>query len=242
MRLRLRVRTTARSIPWEHVLKPGRSLVYDALARSAPELGARLHTSGWGSTGMVPFGYGPPVFPQARRRKGVYAAGGTGTVEIASPVPEVLEAIAKGLADQHVLDWGGTALKLEAIEPVDPPGFPEGRARMRTTAPVVVKGSGLDDAGNRSTRHAWVLPAEPEFDVYFEGNLNRKAATLGLEAAAQVEAITWVGPKRSFAVGGGLIPGAAVEAELRGDPQVLQAVWSWGLGQSNSAGFGQVAA
>jgi CRISPR-associated endoribonuclease Cas6 len=70
------------------------------------------------------------------------------------------------------------------------------------------------------------------------GNLRRKAETLGLDP----EAVTWAAPKRSFAVSDGLKPGAAVEVELRGAPRTLQAVWSWGLGQANSAGFGWVAA
>ena len=58
----------------------------------------------------------------------------------------------------------------------------------------------------------------------------------------ELDAITWVGPKRSFAVADGLKPGAPVEAELRGAPETLRAIWSWGLGQANSAGFGWVAA
>lgn len=242
MRLRLNVRTSARSLPWEEVLRPGRRLVYELLARTAPELGARLHEHGWGASGMVPFGHGAPVFPTARRHRGVYAVGGAGVVELASPLPEVVEALARGLADQHALDWGGTALKLEGVEPVTSPEFSSGRAQMRTATPVVMKGSGRDDEGRRERREAWVLPTEPEFPTYFEENLRRKARTLGLDPDVSVEAITWMGPKRSFAVGSGLKPGAAVEARLVGEPETLRAVWSWGLGQANSAGFGQVVA
>jgi hypothetical protein len=106
----------------------------------------------------------------------------------------------------------------------------------------VMKGSGRDTQGERTTRQAWVLPTEAEFPVYFEGNLRRKAETLGLDAGISLESITWVGPKRSFVVGDGAKPGAPVEVELRGAPETLQAIWSWGLGQANAAGYGWVMA
>lgn len=102
---------------------------------------------------------------------------------------------------------------------------------MRTPTPVVIKGSGRDGDGVRRTRQAWVLPSEPEFPEYFAGNLRRKAHTLGLDPDVELDAITWVGPKRSFAVSGGLKPGAPVEAELRGAPETLRAIWSWAWGR-----------
>jgi CRISPR-associated endoribonuclease Cas6 len=191
---------------------------------------------------MSPFGYGAPVFPAARRKRGQYAVGGPGTVEIGSPLPEVVEGLAKGLAGQSVLDWGGVALRVEAVDVMPPPDFASGTAVMRTSTPVVMKGSGQDEYGQRTTRQAWVLPTEPEFPAYFEANLRRKAATVGIDPNVTVQAITWVGPKRSFSVGQGSKPGAAVEAELGGAPETLQAIWSWGLGQANSAGFGWVIA
>lgn len=242
MRLRIEVTTSALELPWVAVLRPGRSLAYDLLARGAPELGAQIHDHGVGPYGMVPFGYGAPVFPRAPRQRGRYAAGGTGFLELGSPVAEVVEAWASGLASHQMIDWGGVALRLRNVVPVDPPEFAVGRARMRTVTPVVVKGSGRDDDGVRVTRQAWVLPGEPEFGAYFAGNLRRKAESLGLDPEVQLDAVTWVGPKRSFAVSGGLKPGAPVEVELSGPPETLRAIWSWGLGQANAAGFGWVAA
>lgn len=224
------------------MLRPGRSLLYDLLARGAPDLGRELHDGGCGPYHMVPFGYGAPVFPGARCRRGAYAAGGSGLIEAGSPVPGIVEGWARGLAGRELIDWGGIALRVRAVVPVDPPEFASGRARMRTVTPVVMKGSGRNGDGERTTRQAWVLPGEPEFAAYFAGNLRRKAETLGLDPDVELEAVTWVGPKRSFAVSDGLKPGAAVEAELRGAPETLQAIWSWGLGQANSAGFGWVAA
>jgi CRISPR-associated endoribonuclease Cas6 len=234
--------TKATELSWADVLRPGRSLIYDLLARAAPELGHRLHDRGMEPYGMVPAGHGAPNFPEARRVPGKYAAGGEGTLELGSPLLEVVQAWAEGLAATPIIDWGGAALHVRRVTPLEPPGFPGGRARLRSVTPVVMKGSGRDDGGVRRTRQAWVLPAEPEFPAYFAGNLRRKAETLGLDPDVELEAISWVGPKRSFAVSGGLKPGAPVEVDLRGAPETLQAIWSWGLGQANSAGFGWVAA
>lgn len=242
MRLRVAVHTRAQSLQWREVLRPGRGLVYELLSFGAPELSARLHERGWGETGMVPFGHSAPTFPSTLRKRRRYTTGGTGTVEFASPVPEIIEGLAKGLAQEHVLDWGGIALRVQGVDVVPPPDFASGKAVLRTSTPVVMKGSGHNEHGERITRQAWVLPTEPEFPAYFEGNLRRKAQTIGVDPEVSVQAITWVGPKRSFAVSQGHKPGAALEAEIHGSPETLRCIWSWGLGQANSAGFGWVVA
>ncbi|MGH3777037.1 MAG: CRISPR-associated endoribonuclease Cas6 [Pseudonocardiaceae bacterium] len=242
MRLRLEVRTSAEQLPWREVLRPGRGFAYGLLASADPELGTRLHSEGWGVHRMGPFGHGAPVFPLARRRPGVYAMGGRGSVELGSPLPAVVQAWATSLAVHRVVDWGGVAFQVEGVHVVEPPSFTSGYARLRTTTPVVMKGSGRDSDGRRTTRQAWLLPAESEFPVYLTGNLRRKAETLDLDPDVTLERITWIGAKRSYAVSDGYKTGAPVEVELRAAPETLQALWSWGLGQSNSAGFGWVAA
>lgn len=242
MRLRVEVITSATEVPWPKVLAPGRALAYDLLSRKARGLGQALHDGGWGEHRMAPFGYSAPIFPNAARARGKYAAGGRGVIEFGSPLPEVIEAWAAGLRERELLDWGGVAFRLTGVTVVDPPMFADGRARLRTSTPVVMKGSGRDEHGERTTRQAWLLPTENEFPVYFDQNLRRKMETLGLSAKVSLEAVTWVGPKRSFSTGKGFKPGAPIEVELRGDPEGLRAVWSWGLGQANSAGFGWVAA
>ena len=241
MRLRVEVSTGVREIPWDGVLGPGRAVCYGLLAAGAPGLGRKLHDEGWGPHGMVPFGFSGPVFPSAERRRGVYAAGGRGWLELGSPLPEVVAAWSVGLARQRLLDWGGVALRVHGVALVERPASP-GRVRLRARTPVVLKGSGRDGDGVRKTRQAWLLPTDVEFPAYFVGNLRRKAETLGMDGAVELDRIVWVGAKRSFAVGDGLKPGAPVEVELSGDARVLDAVRDWGLGQANSAGFGWVAA
>jgi CRISPR-associated endoribonuclease Cas6 len=240
VRLRLDVVTAAAELPWPILLAPGRGIAYDLLARTAPELGRQLHANGWGPHAMVPFGYSAPIFPAAPRRRGVYAAGGSGVIEFGSPLVPIVEAWALALRQRELIDWGGVAMRITGLRPVDPPDFASGHARMRTETPVVMKGSGRDEQGNRSTRQAWLLPTEPEFPTYFQQNLQRKAETLGLSSEIKLDSITWVGPKRSFVVSGGAKPGATIEVDLSGDPETLQALWSWGLGQANAAGFGWV--
>ncbi|MFY1686181.1 CRISPR-associated endoribonuclease Cas6 [Micromonospora sp. WMMD730] len=242
MRLRIEVVTSATELPWSNVLAPGRSLAYELLSRTARGLGQQVHANGWGPNRMAPFGFSAPLFPAAVRVRGRYAVGGRGFVEFGSPVPEIVEAWAAALRQCELIDWGGVAFRITRVTPVDPPEFEAGVARMRTATPVVMKGSGRDESGERTTRQAWLLPTDIEFPAYLDQNLRRKLETLGLEAKVALDGLTWVGAKRSFSVGKGLKPGAPVEAELRGDPEGLQAIWSWGLGQANSAGFGWVAA
>jgi CRISPR-associated endoribonuclease Cas6 len=172
----------------------------------------------------------------------VYAAGGDGVLEFASPLPELVQALAAGLADVRVLDWGGVALQVGRVIPVLPPLFSTGVAVLRTVTPVVVKGPPRrDELGHRVRSQRWLLPGEPEWEVYFVRNLRRKAETLDLDPAVELEAVTRVGPQRSFAVGAGAKVGTEVDVELSGPPKTLQALWSWGLGVATAAGFGAVA-
>lgn len=244
MRLRIDVTTRAAAIPWNDVLRPGRSLVYGLFARTAPELGTRLHTDGWGPHRMVPFGYGAPRFPGARRRPGEYAAGGRGYLELGSPLPGVVDTWVEALAEQPILDWGGTALHIERLVPSAPPMFDSGTAELRTVTPVVLKPSKPAhedrDRNDRSRASQDLLPYEEGFRETFGRNLRRKAETLELDPEITVEGVTWIGAKRSFTVRSGKRVGTPLGVRLRGAPATLRALWCWGLGQANAAGFGWI--
>jgi hypothetical protein len=94
---------------------------------------------------MVPFGYSAPVFPMARRRRGVYAAGGDGFLELGSPLPDVVEAWAAALTEGELIDWGGVALQVRGISAPDLPDpaaervLPE-HGRSRAGRPSLVPG------------------------------------------------------------------------------------------------------
>ncbi|MET7802803.1 hypothetical protein, partial [Streptomyces decoyicus] len=81
MRLRVHISTRAHEIPWDNVIAPGRGIIYSALKRQAPQLGATIHAQGWGPHKMAPFGHSAPEFPRPQRIRGAYVAGGTGTLE-----------------------------------------------------------------------------------------------------------------------------------------------------------------
>ncbi|SDG62428.1 CRISPR-associated endoribonuclease Cas6 [Sinosporangium album] len=241
MRIRIDVATSATELPWGKVLSPGRSLLYDLLARNAPAIGTQFHEKGAGPYGMVPLGYSAPMFPKAERRRGTYAVGGRGWIELATPLLDVAAVLAQGIKQRELLDWGGAAFRVLGANLIEPPAYASGRGRFRTGTPVVMKGTGIAESGERITRQAWLMPTDAEYPVFLQRNLQRKAETLGLDSDVTLTAITWIGSKRSFSVGHGAKPGAPIEAELTGPPLTLQAIWSWGLGQANAAGFGWIA-
>jgi len=251
MRVRIEITTTASEIPWPDVLKPGRGLIYSLLNAADPELGQRIHEKGWGPHRLAPFGYSGPIFPHAPRKRGVYTAGGRGYLELGSPVPEVGVALLTALAQRDTISWGPVQLRVltVTVDKTPPPS-----STFRTVTPVVLK-SGRPPNLIAPSGGQNCLPGEAEFAARLQANLQRKAETLGLDPAPALQRITWIGPRRSFAVGDGYKPGAAVEVELSGtgrpaliaptggqNGEILAALRDWGLGAANAAGFGWVAA
>ncbi|MGH8897658.1 MAG: CRISPR-associated endoribonuclease Cas6 [Egibacteraceae bacterium] len=230
MRLVASVSTTDEAIRWEDLHGPGRGVVYAALSEYAPALGTQIHGRGWGRWGLVPFAVSPPEFPGAPRRKGVYAVAGTGTVEFASPLPEVLEAVARYLQRRGALTWARTSFTIQALDAVAPPAFADGVARFTTATAVLVKG--VDD---------YLLPTADGYEFLLGKNLEKKADTLGLPTDVSCE-VTWAGTRRLLRVGGAPKVGAVLDLRVTAAPEVLSSLWSWGVGQLNSAGFGLVRA
>jgi CRISPR-associated endoribonuclease Cas6 len=217
-------------LAWGQVLTPGRGLVYRALEDYDPQLGRQLHDAGFGPFRLRPFGFCPPTFRSAPRAAGAYAVGGTGSVAFGSPLLVVAEAVAKAVAGRQVLHWGAAPLEVRSVVAVDPPRFLTGQAEWHTTTPVVVKGGHPD---------RFLLPGDPGWLDGLLGNLQRKAATLGLDDAVEAE-LVWAGARRLFRVDGSARIGAPVNMRVLAAPETLAAVWSWGLGQANSAGFGWI--
>ncbi|MFG3116741.1 CRISPR-associated endoribonuclease Cas6 [Streptomyces sp. NPDC048197] len=252
MRLRVHISTRAHEIPWDNVIAPGRGIIYSALKRQAPQLGATIHAQGWGPHKMAPFGHSAPEFPRPQRVRGAYVAGGTGTLEFGSPLPELIDALERDLQMIPILDWGGIALNVEHVTRIAPPAFGAGRTRLRTTNPVTIKAEAARAPDGELIRGRWLLPGDPGFDVALGHSLRRRCETFG-HGSVQLQGITWIGPKRSFSVVGhgsdsptnvkrGKKTGAPVEVDLSGTPSALQALWSTGIGGATSAGFGWVIA
>ncbi|MEU6904411.1 CRISPR-associated endoribonuclease Cas6 [Streptomyces coeruleorubidus] len=248
MRLRLEINTRAREIPWGDVLAPGRGVIYDALYRTAPKLAAEIHENGWGPHGIVPFGHSAPTFPNAPRVRGRYATRGTGYLEIGSPIPEVVQALALDFMNpkRTLLDWGGVALQVSSVTVQQPPSFANGRSLLRTANPLHLSEYEHPKPGGEHTPVRALLPEDPAYPVALERNLNRRAETFGHTPDITIQAITWVGPRRSFRVTGqghsGHRTGAPVEVEVSGSAGALATLWSAGMGQQTGAGFGWVIA
>jgi CRISPR-associated endoribonuclease Cas6 len=230
VRVVLQVRAEPGVLAWEQVLTPGRSLIYGALAAHSPELGRQLHDVGYGPYRLRPFAFCPPTFPSTPRVPRVYAVGGRGSVAFGSPLLVVAEGVAKAVAGRQVLHWGSVGLEVRSVVAVDPPRFVTGQAEWHTATPVIVKGGHPD---------RFLLPGDPEWLEGLLGNLQRKAATLGLDDAVEAE-LVWAGARRLFRVDGSARIGAPVTMRVLAAPETLAAIWSWGLGQGNSAGFGWI--
>jgi CRISPR-associated endoribonuclease Cas6 len=110
------------------------------------------------------------------------------------------------------------------------PRFITGQAEWHTATPVIVKGGHPD---------RFLLPDDPGWLEGLRGNLQRKAATLGLDDAVEVE-LLWAGARRLFRVDGSARIGAPVTVRVLAASDTLGAIWSWGLGQANAAGFGWI--
>jgi CRISPR-associated endoribonuclease Cas6 len=111
------------------------------------------------------------------------------------------------------------------------PDFSAGVAEMSSATPVVLKGGGRD---NR-----FLLPDHAEYADRLGANLRRKAEALGLPKTTAVEVIR-SGPRRLFRVEGSAWVGATIVARVEANPDLLTAVWEWGLGMGNVMGFGWV--
>lgn len=237
MRLRVHVYTAAPAIPWEELHRPGRSLLYSLLDEADRPLAEEIHAHGWGPRRMAPFGFCPPVFPTAARRHGVYAAGGPGWLEIGTPVPGIAGRLAQSLTRRRVIDWGGIALRVNRIDLHTPPDdLSTGRTTWTTSTPITLRNTAPGG-------HTWLLPGDNGWEGRLGLNLRRKAETLGLPQDLTVCALLWHGAKRAHTVasgGDGKKRGARARVVLRGHPDVLRALWCWGLGEATAAGFGWV--
>jgi CRISPR-associated endoribonuclease Cas6 len=196
-----------------------------------PALGQQLHDRGYGPYRLRPFGFCPPAFPRAKRAHGTYTIGGEGSLEFTTPLPEVLEALLKTLATTTELHWGPACLEVKRIDVQEPPPFKAGIAEFRTITPVIVRGD---------QRGTFLLPDDPTWPARVRSNLQRKAATLGLDPTVEVE-LAWTGRRRLYRIDGSARIGSPAVMEVLAAPETLAAIWSWGLGQGNSAGFGWIA-
>lgn len=232
-RIRIRVHTRAKEIPWEEWLRPGRSLLYSWLHKQNPVLADTLHRS----PQMAPFGYSAPMFPTAGRRPGVYAAGGDGYWEIGTTHRGMAEAWLQTLETKPLLNWGGVALTVTGWQVMHPPAaIGKGRVTWSTATPVVVRTTSRQ--GSRSLE-----PDDPSYLPALRASLRTRSRSIGLPDQPKLY-LRSTGPRRQLLVSGTSTPrvGHPLTVELVADPLLLAAVWCTGVGQQTGAGCGWVAA
>lgn len=158
-------------------------------------------------------------------------------MEIGTPLARLGRAVLEGLRDREYLDWGGVALRVTGVHVIPPPaGITRGYVSWRTATPVCLRNTVRGQT-------VYVLPGERGYEACLAGNLRRKAETLGLPPDLVVCGIPWAGTPRTYLTtrDGGPRTGVRLRVNLRGHPDVLKALWCWGLGHGTGAGFGWVA-
>lgn len=231
-RLRIHIHTRARHIPWDDVLRPGRSLLYSLLYQHDPRLAGRVHRS----SGMAPFGYSAPTFPGAARIRGVYAAGGDGWWDVGTTSRDIAAAWVAGLVTNPLLNWGGVAIKVVGVFVTTPPVWDGGAVVWRTTTPVCVRTTTAQ--GSKP-----LLPGDGSYLPALRASLRTRARSVGvpLVAAPQLH-VLHVGGRRSYPVSGSDTPrvGCPLAVRIAAPPQLLSVLWCTGIGQQTGAGFGWV--
>lgn len=232
VRLRVAIHTRAREIPWDDVLRPGRSLVYSWLHKVAPALADEVH----GGRSMAPFGYGYPTFPNVAPEPGRYAAGGDGWWEFGTYRPDIAHAVARFLAAKPLVNWGGVAVTVTGVAAARPPDHSGGRATWSTQTPVCVRTS-------RRENNRCVLPREAGHLALLRASARRRATDTGIPIEGDPQ--VWVhsaGSRRSYLVSGSDTPriGAPLTVSVVAPPRLLDVLWAVGIGQQTGAGFGWV--
>lgn len=266
MRVRVRLNVAKNgSLSFDALHAPGRAMAYAAVgSKLGADRKAELHEGGEALYHLRPFGFGPPTFPIAKRVKGRWAVGGDGFWEIGSPHHDLVWAFATWLKEQRTITWAGVSMDVVGIEAPTVPEYPEGFGSFTTVSPTVVKDAAT--AGSAARREArdegdprrYLNPyrdghgrddgtvderAVRAERVAFEDGLNRnarkKTETLGLESDLRLSVIEVIS-SHTRRIGDGVRVGARIVVDAVGAPEALVMLWAWGLGESNSAGFGWI--
>ncbi|WP_433334997.1 CRISPR-associated endoribonuclease Cas6 [Spirillospora sp. CA-294931] len=228
MRFRLDVSADRPELAWRDVHGPARGVVYGLLSAQDPELASEIHDSGWAGHPLRPVGISPPLFSGTKARKGVYTTSATGSVWMGSPVPQIAGCLLAALAGSKELRWGGVRLTIKGMQLDPSPDHSSGVGVFESVSPVVVK---HDDR--------YLVPDEAHYVDRLLHNIRHKADVLGLPSAVQLEVLE-AGPRRRFDVQGAMRIGATVTVRVQGAPELLDALYDWGLGLCCVQGFGWV--
>ncbi|MDA0565215.1 CRISPR-associated endoribonuclease Cas6 [Streptomonospora sp. S1-112] len=228
MRFRVDVAASVPQMAWEDVHGPARAVVYELIGGQNPDLAAGLHDSGWQGSPLRPVGVCPPVFLRAPRKRGCYATSPQGMVRLGSPVPQIAATLLAALGGRSELRWGPVPLRVRGVQLEPAPDHSAGVALLESVSPVVVK---RDDR--------FLVPGDAGYEDRLVHNLRHKADVLGLPNEVEVEVVA-SGPRRRFDTAKGFRIGAQATVRVAAAPQLLDAIYDWGLGLATNQGFGWV--
>jgi CRISPR-associated endoribonuclease Cas6 len=226
MRFRVDVAALAPEMSWRDVHGAARAVIYGLIGDADPLLAEELHRAGWRGSKLRPVGVSRPVFAGAARLQGRYTTSGRGSVWLGSPVPDIAAALVRGLARRKELRWGGVCLAIHGMQVEGIPDHQCGEAEFTSVTPVLVK-----------HENRFLLPGDTHYLDRLSHNVRHKADVLGLPREVAVE-VLHAGPRRRFDVSGGFRVGADMRLRVRAAPQLLDALYDWGLGLENIQGFG----
>ncbi len=241
MRLKVTLETPAPFfLPWRYP-ELLRGAVYSALRRWDPELAEAMHSQGLMAAGRR---YKPFTYSWLRPRAAQRHPGGL-LMEppvwwwIASPLPQVLEAVAGPFLTGGMVNLGGVVLRValvevEAVPELAPP------LTLETLAPIVAS---TGEERDSRLQKVFLSPWQEDFHRVISQNLINKARALGHQvpehAAVRLEPLGGV-RSRLVRINGAAIRGFEGRFRALGHPLLLCIGYEMGFGERNAQGFGMV--
>nr|BCX01851.1 MAG: CRISPR-associated endoribonuclease [Bacteroidota bacterium] len=241
MRLRIALRPLQGSVllPWHYPVQL-QALVYRWISAANAQLARKLHDQGfaYASRRYKLFVYSLLYGGQSRAERAGIRMEGQLSFWIASPMRELVEAVAAGLLQRSEVELGEVLLQVEQVLVEPSPNFSGPRVRMQTLSPLVVS-TGLQQGGRLEKR--FLDPSEPDFSRVLGENLRRKAALLGIpEGEGEVRLEPLRMRSRLFRVHGTNVRAWEGQFYLQAPVELLQVGYEAGLGERNGQGFGMV--
>jgi CRISPR-associated endoribonuclease Cas6 len=155
------------------------------------------------------------------------------SLEVRSPLEELVDELARQLAMRDGVRIGEHALQVVNLECRDRLLFPQ-RAVISMEAPVVAYTT-LEDGHTK-----YYEPREEGWTALVQGNAARKVEALGLEcgSAPQLVPLSETLKKQVTRFKGTYVTGWTGDFIIAAEPQLVAALWCLGLGAKNSQGFG----
>lgn len=216
-------------------------LIYNCWRKEHPE----LHDVGFrgGSATYRFFTFGPlrgKGSIDSKRR--TYRLEGPVAFEVRSPLEDLLDVLASELACRGSARIGAYELPLVNLDACDRLLFPR-RALIRAVQPIVASRSEklLTEQGDVKNHTVFLSPEEDGWASMVQRNAAGKANTMGLTCGMDLQIIPLSSSRmrrRVTRFKGSIITGWKGEFALSCDPQLMQLLYSCGLGSKNSEGFG----